>query len=201
MILFLTNKVWPFIKQHWLAIVIALLMFAGGLGLSQAFVKPEIIEKTKIETVIKEVEVIKEVKVKVKDTSTDISKDVHREITTTKYPDGREVKVEVIDSDFNKKKIETQIVYKDRVVEKLVEVEKKVEVIKEVKMPGKDWRVGVDFGTNIPNFSLDKPFIGIGNESNFTVGVRADRRILGPVWLGAAGYLNGSVLIGVSAEF
>lgn len=197
---FFKNKAWPFVKKNWLAILIAVVMFAGGVALTKGFMKPEVIEKIKTETVVKEVTVEKKVYVKQKDSTTDVSKDIHKETTTTKYPDGTEVKHEVVDSDINKHKVETQIVYKDRIVEKQVEVEKKVEVIKEVKVQ-RDWRVGVDIGTNIPNFSMSKPFIGLGNEGNFTVGVKAERRVVGPVWVGASGYLNGSVMLGVAVEF
>lgn len=171
-------------------IVVALLV---GIGAGW-FAKPDVVkveEKLKVVEVVKEVvvqhETVRVEVVRVKDTQ--VVERWHREKTETKTPDGTVVTKEVedknIDSIIKEKENSTEV----KIVEVIKEVVVEKEVIKEkvVTPMLAQWHLGVLVGT-APRF--DSP-----TDTPLLIGVEAERRILGPVWLGAWG-MAGSPVVG-----
>lgn len=75
-----------------------------------------------------------------------------------------------------------------RVEERVVEVVREVEVLREIRTPLPDWRVGAMIGVDL---SSPGPAYGL----------QVERRILGPIHVGAWGMSTGAVGIGVSVTF
>lgn len=137
--------------------------------------------------VVVEKEVVRVEVVHVKDTT--VVERWHREKTEEKKPDGtvtiKEVEDRNIDSHTKERENSTTVqvveVEKQVVVEKEKIVEKRIEPI----LP--NWHLGVLAGV-APRFDspLDTPVV---------IGIEAERRILGPIWLGAWG-MGGSPVVG-----
>lgn len=160
------------------AVAIAFIAFVGGGAVGWA-IKPD---QVRIEEKVRMVEVEKQVVVtqekvrvevvKVKDTQT--VERYRKEKTTS--PDGtiREVEERNIDAVSKETVNNTEV--------KVVEVEKKVEVEKQVDRVVKidpvlaQWRAGLMVGASLQVDNIAK--------SPIMVGVEAERRIAGPVWIG-----------------
>lgn len=161
--------------------LLAILIVGIGIGW---YVKPDVV---RVEEKIKTVEVEKQVVVAqekvrvevvhVKDTQ--VVERWHREKTEEKKPDGtvltKEIEDRNIDSIVKEKENSTEV--KVVTVEKQVVVEKKVEVEKKIEPVLPNWHVGILAGA-APRF--DNPA-----QTPIMLGVEGERRIVGPVWLGA----------------
>lgn len=170
-------------------IAVPVVTLVVGFGLGWVLKKPivQIEEKTKVVEVEKQVVVVQEKVrvevVKVKDTQ--VVERWHREKTEEKRPDGTVLTKEVED-----KNIDTLIKEKENSVQvKVVEVEKQVlvekEKIVEKKLTLPDWHVGALVGVG-PNFEQI-------NNTTISVGLEAERRIIGPVWVGGWFMANSAV--------
>ena len=186
------------LKLHWkkiLFVVLPIVAFLAGRFAGPS--APErIVEKVRIQEVVKEVVVVQEKVrieiVKVKDTQ--VVERWHREKTETKSPDGTVVTKEVED-----KNIDTLVTEKENNVEvKIVEVEKQVVVERQVVTEKiidnqKRFKVGLLVGAH-PDI-LPVPQI-----NSYAVGGEVGVRLLGPVWAGvwAVGTTKGQALGGLS---
>lgn len=181
-------------------VLIGLLLAGGGYAFGRYAQPAKVVEKTRVETktvtqtvyqdkIIDHIVYVKEKK-----------EDKHTTTTTTKTPDGTVVtktetedKIDTsakIDHTKDENKVVTQIVYQDKIVEKLKLVESK-------KL---DWRLAAGAGVSIPTF-LGKQQIGIPGLSGAVIQVEVDRRIIGPVFLGLWGNSQGTTGLSLSAVF
>lgn len=182
-----------FENNKWAIVLIGLGIFGVGMVVG-SFVKPDTV---KVEERIKVVEVVKEVVVehetvrveivRVKDTQ--VVERWHREKTETKSPDGTVITKEIED-----KNIDTLVKEKENSTElKVVEVIKEVVVTKEIEKEKivtpvlAQWHLGVLVGV--------APRFDVPSETPLLLGLEAERRLAGPVWLGAW-VSGGSPLVG-----
>lgn len=174
------KKVLPFLA-------VAVLCLGGGAALGWGL-KPDVVkveEKLKVVEVEKQVVVEKEKVVvqvvKVKDTQ--VVERWHREKTTS--PDGtvKEVEDKNIDSVVKEKENSTEVKVVE--VEKQVVVEKQVDRVIKIDPVLAQWRVGVSGGAQFLTAQLPAPVV--------VLGVDAERRIAGPIWVGLAGSVNAQV--------
>jgi len=171
-------------------VVVALLV---GIGFGW-WAKPDVVkieEKLKVVEVEKQIvvqhETVRVEVVRIKDTT--VVERWHREKTETKSPDGtvvlKEVEDKNIDSIVKEKENNTEVkvveVIKEVVVEKVVVQERVVTPMLA------QWHLGVLIGT-APRF--DSP-----TDTPLLLGVEAERRIVGPVFLGAW-VMAGSPVVG-----
>lgn len=141
--------------------LIILALCAFSYGLGR-YLTPE-------KVVTKEVEVIKEVIKEVVKENTNIKKNTQTKIVETTYPDGKYIKeTYILDQD-------TVVIEKDTTVSIDKEVTKQIEKIIENSKP----QYGVAAGAGY-NFDVAKPVYV----------VQAERRILGPLFLGVYGTTN-----------
>lgn len=134
-----------------------------------------------------------------------LKKSIHKEKTSTTYPDGRVEAKEVVDINVEKTVQTTEVreVTRDVVVvqEKVVTVDRIVEkeVLKEkvTEAPKPQWKVSPLVGVNIRDLSLGQGL----TTGPLAFGVKVDRRIVGPVFLGAWGISSGQAGLSVGMEF
>lgn len=170
-------------KKVWIAaaaVVYTLVVFGAG----RFSVAKKVQEKAK-ETVVAKTDTKADTKTSDNKT-TDLDKDVdkHTKKIIIERKDGTKItKVDTNTSTHVVKK-EVEIRYVDRVVTQVKEVEKKVEVTKTVEKALPNWTVSAKLGTTFNDFKVTPvaPYV-----SPFLLGVEVDRRIVGPVWLGAWG--------------
>jgi hypothetical protein len=213
------STTFSFIKTHWrpvLACLAVVLSFVGGRWLAptppaKIEIQEKVVEKIVEKEVIKVVEklvvdqkvVEAEVQKRMKDLETSVDKIITR--TTTTKPDGTIISTETIEVHKKKKETVIEIKYVDRVVEtkvfvdRVVEkvVDRVVEVVVEKKTVidnRKDWRVGVLVGAQ-------PTFLPVPNLGALSFGGEVERRIVGPVWLGAWGISNGSMGLKAGIDF
>lgn len=194
-----------FFQKYKAHLIVGVVCIVAGVGTGW-YAKPDVVkieEKTKIEYVEKQVVVVQEKVqiVHVKDTT--VVERWHREKTETKTPDGTVVTKEIEDKNIDTHTKENTETVKVVEVTKEVVVEK--EVVKEVKIDPvlAQWHVGALVGV-APRF--DNPAT-----TPIMLGVEAERRILGPIWLGgwvmagspvtAFGITNAAVGLKVAGEF
>lgn len=194
-------------QQHksWLKpTLIVVAVFLLGLGTGKYLTPSKIVYQDKIQVVEKQV-VVEKVKTEVQVQKVYVenkNEKVHRTITETKKPDGttetvtnEDVNTDTTTKDTtNTNKTETD----DKTVEK--DTDKKEDKSKLVVNAKPSWRIGADVGVNIPYY-LGKSEVGVPNMKGTVVGLRVDRRILGPVFMDIWGNTQGSLGVGVSAEF
>lgn len=195
------EKIKEFVVEHkWWFIgagVVLLLLLAFGSGFwampQKVLYKDKIVEKTVEKLVFKDKIVEKVVYIQAK------KEKKKTETTTTKKPDGTEVThtVEHTDTDtdttVNKDKVVEKQVFVDRIVEKIVEKEKLV-----LNQP--NWRVGAGVGVNIPYY-LGQPEVGVPALRGAVIQLEADRRVIGPFWIGIFGNTQGTVGLTLSGVF
>lgn len=183
------NKSWL-----WL-ILVALALFGGGIAVGRFTLPAKVVitEKVKevvVEKVVEKVKVETEVKV-VKVYLKNEAQKIHR--TVEEKPDGTKVTTEDINIDSvvkeNTDTHSTEIKFVDRVVEKWQE--KIVEKTKTV-LNQPNWSVFAGAGVNIPCM-LGTPQPGVPGMACAVVQAGAERRVVGPFWLGVNGSTQGDV--------
>lgn len=189
----MTDSTTPTWKQYLLKAMPYLAMLVIGVGIGW-WAKPDVV---RIEEKIKTIEIEKQVVVtqekvrvevvKVKDVQ--VVERWHREKTEEKRPDGTVITKEVEDRNIDSKMVEKE----NNVQVKVVEVEKQVIVEREKQVERKiepvlpQWHLGVLAGV--------APRFDVPTETSAIVGVEAERRIVGPIWLGAWG-MTGIPVVG-----
>lgn len=170
------KKVLPFV-------IVAVVFLLGGAGLGWGL-KPDVVqieEKEKIVTVEKVVDRVVEKLVEVKVKDTQYVERWHTVKTTTK--DGAVTET----TDKTKEAVvkDTVNTAKDTETVKTVEVEKVV--TREIKITPvlAQWRVGVSGGAQFLTAQFPAPVV--------VLGVEAERRIAGPIWVGVVGSVNAQV--------
>lgn len=193
------KNIWTNHKGVVIAIGVAILCLLLGYG-SGRYVQPaKVVEKEKIVTQIQEKIVYQDRVVTQKVLVEVEKKQQHTETTTTKKPDGEIVTTTKTDINTDERtkdsesKTEEKVVYKDRVVQQVVEKEKIV-----TNQP--DWRVAAGAGYSIP-YALGADSPGVPGLQGFVINAEVDRRILGPVWLGVQGNTQGVVGLTISGVF
>ena len=179
--------------------VIALVVLIGAFAAGR-YTAPEsvrTVETVKVVEVEKQVVVVQE-KVKVEKVYVqNEAQAIHREEHTTTRPDGTVEVVKTEDINVTKVVTENNTQYVDRIVEKeVVKYEDRiVEKVKLVTMKKPDWMIGAMVGYDFKNLDATK-FV-----SGLHYGAHAERRILGPVFLGAWGMTNRDLGLSLSMEF
>ncbi|CAB4127303.1 hypothetical protein UFOVP75_129 [uncultured Caudovirales phage] len=197
-----------FLKDHWrvfAALGLAALLLFGGYAFGRYATPPNVVihETVKTVEVEKQVVVEKEKIVYQKVHDTDQKKNVHVEVVEIKHPDGTVETHKTADDKTGTVSHEAAVQYVDRIVEKEVvkyvdrEIEKKVEV----SSPKPDWRVAPLIGVNGPSalgILGGKPFNAL---QDLSLGVEVERRIIGPVSVGAWAVSSGQGGLSVAVEF
>ncbi len=164
----------------WLKLSLGILLFGGGLVLGRFSTKPQIQEKIVTKEVIKTVEVEK-----VQDNKQDSkkeAKDEHKVVVVVRKKDGTITTKTVVDTHDRQVEVKTEIKYVDRVVSVDKEVEKRVEI--KITPKEVNWQFSANFGIRFDNLAL------VPNPPYFKpalIGLEVDRRVIGPVWVGAWG--------------
>ena len=196
-----------FASEHrtWIIWIVVVLAALGGGFAAGTYLKPaKVVEKEKItyqEKIVyqdKIVEKIVEHTVYVKAQQTD----VQRTVVEVVRPDGtverntteRDLSHSNTSKENDKQTVKVEIKYVDREVIKEVEKTKIVEAAR----PG--WRVGAGVGYDVMT-ALDEPTRGIPGLQGFSVSLSAERRVIGPFWMGAWGTTTGLVGVQLSGEF
>lgn len=197
------KKYWPatkdvIIRYRLEYVAIALILVAVGYGLGRyaqpakvvtkevvhEVVKTQVVEKTKTEDVVD------------KSRQANVDQKVHRVVVETKHPDGTQTTTttEDVDTDASSKATshEVEVRYVDRVVTKYEDriVEK---VTQTLRQP--DWRLGLGIGVSVPHF-LGQGDVGVPGLQGFVIQAQVDRRVVGPLWLGA--WLNTQGTVGLN---
>lgn len=186
------------LKEHkwvWICLLGALLL--GGAYLAGRYTTPtKVVEKTveKIQykdRIVTKTE-IQKVYVQVQD------KDRHKETTTVKTPDGTTT-TRVVEDEKTKvttKDKEQEIKYVDRIqtVDRIVEKEKIVTMAKP------NWRMGILAGVDVMT-ALGRTTQPIPQLGPVTLGLQAERRIVGPFFLGVWGLTSGQVGLNAAIEW
>jgi hypothetical protein len=192
---------WNWLKAHprLRAAIVLVLVFMLGFGSAfyahpaKVVEKEKIVEHTKVQIQYQDRIVEKKVYVQVE------KKHEHTETVQTKKPDGTVVTLTKQDADTNTGTNETtdstathtltEVKYVDRIVEK----EKLV-----LRQP--DWRVMVGVGYAFATLA-GQPEIGLPSMHGLVVQAGADRRILGPVFVGVSLNTQGTAFVNLSAVF
>lgn len=195
---FLKN-LWQNHKKTIIAIAAVLLALILGYGGGRYAQPAKVVEKEKIVTQIQE-KLVYQDRVVVQKVLVEVEKKhEHVETTTTKKPDGEVVTTTKTDTNTdettkeNETKTEEKVVYKDRIVQQVVEKEKLV-----LRQP--DWRIAAGVGVSIPHY-LGQQDVGVPIPYGLVIQAEADRRIIGPVWLGVFGNTQGTAGLMLSAVF
>lgn len=190
-------------------IVILLVCFGGLAALHYLFPQERVVEKTEIHETVREVTKTEEfskelskLREELKEAKTAMMNERYRkEKTWNKAPDGTESSHEVEEKNISSVVTET----KESVKVQVVEVEKQVVVVQtntverqveveKIREPAlRNWRVSPMVGVA---FDAKPGFNGV------VYGAEAERRILGPVWVGVWGAGNTTVggMVGVKAS-
>lgn len=193
------KNLWANHKKTIIAVGVVLLALLLGYGGGRYAQPAKVVEKEKIVTKVEtKIEYQDRVVTKIEYVKVQ-EKHQHVETTTTKKPDGEVVTTTKTDTDTDTNvhkdtdKVEEKVVYKDRIVQQVVEKEKLV-----LRQP--DWRLAAGVGVSIPHY-LNQPDVGISIPYGLVVQAEADRRIIGPVWLGVFGNTQGTAGLMLSAVF
>lgn len=195
------SLVWNWFKVHpriRLAIML-LIVFILGAGTSfylkpaQVIEKEKIVEKIKVQTQYQDKIVEKKVYVAVE------KKHETATTTTNTHPDGTSTTTTTTTTDTNTgvnettDTTETHALTVTKYVDRIVEKEKQV-----LRQP--DWRVSVGVGYAFAGLA-SQPEIGLPSMHGVVVQAGADRRILGPVFLGVSLNTQGTAFVNLSASF
>lgn len=202
------SVVLSFLKNHWkpLSVVAAFILTAvGSYSLGRYGVPERVViqEKLKVVEVEKERLVVVESTVEKKVYVSNESQRIHREEYQVKHPDGTEELTKKEDINVDKVVTDTQVKYVDRTIEKEVvkyvdrEVEKRVDVTK----PSPDWRISPMLGVNAGTIPGAIAAGELKLADTVVGGLEVQRRIWGPVSLGAWGLTSGQVGVTASLEF
>jgi len=182
-------------------ILVAVALGGGGYAFGRYEQPAKIVTTEKLVTVVQEKivyqdrVVIKEVKVKDKDT------DKHTETTTTKKPDGTVVTTTKTDTHVDEhtdtKKDTTE--EKTKVVEKVVE--KTVEKTKLVESKKMDWIVHGGLGVSVPVLLGQGTQQGVPGLKGAVIQVGVDRRVVGPFYIGVFGDTQGVAGLRLAGAF
>lgn len=190
---------WSFIKSNWKTICCALALVAAFIGgRASVSTQPErITEKTveKVQFVDRWHERVIEKQIKVRDETTNLSR--HREVTKVEHPDGTKVFKEVEDLNIDKIVKETETKFVDRVVDRIVFQDREVKKETIIESPQKNWLVGPMIGFRLAELG----FRDGGLQLPVEFGAQVQRRVLGPVFIGAYGMHKGTAGLTVSFEF
>lgn len=190
--------------RHWIYLVLAAILLAGGgFAVGRYLTPPATITTEKVHEVTKDVVVTKtEIQIqKVYIHDSEKQEKIHRVVAETTATDGSKTKTTTedigVDTVVHDNTHDTEVKYVDRVVEKYVDriVEKKTQVLKT-----NDWRIAAGAGIAIPYF-LGQGSPGIPGLQGAVINVEADRRIIGPFWMGLQGNSQGVVGLNLSAVF
>lgn len=182
-------------KKMYLCLVGALLLLIG-YGTGRYVVPDRVVIQTKVQEVEKAI-VVEKVRTEVQVVKVAETKQrLHREETDYKHANGDEEKRVTEDSNIDSVIHEQDTKYVDRDVIK--EVEKRVEVIKEkfVERDRPNWRLGGLVGYNFATLktnALDMDGVVFGAE--------VQRRIAGPISIGAFGLSTGTGGLSLNLEF
>lgn len=200
-------QAYAYIKnQPWLRnALIALLLLLLGYGTGRYLAPSKVVIQDHVVTVEKEVVVTQvqtQIKVvKVVDTSSD--RKVHRTTTETTKPDGTKVETTTEDIDAAKTSHEADDTNKSQQANSTSTTDKKIDSthteVKITERPG--WHMGVDLGLNLSHMIGNDPNVGIPGLRGAVVGVHAEHRVIGPLFLGLFGNSMGAAGLSVSAEF
>lgn len=192
-------------KTKLAAAVVALLLLSGGFALGRFGQAEHVVykEREKVVEVEKIVYVDREKVVEKVVTIDNTKTRIVREEKTTKLPDGTETTTKTekigVDKDVSNvaTKVEEKLVYVDR--DRVVTVEKEVFVDKTKPMP--DWRIGAMAGLNFPQL----PGLVAGDSfdvlTHTVFGLQVERRIVGPLSVGAWGLSSGTGGLTLNLEF
>jgi hypothetical protein len=200
----LLTQIKSFFSKHKfkaLAVLAFVLVFGVGYweGHSHVPVKTVIQEKV-VEKIVTQVQT----QVQTSDNVNDQKKDdenIHTVTTIVKKPDGTTTTQIVSDTNDDKSDTKVEVKYVDRVQTVTQTVEKTVEVTKTVETAKPNWMVKAMAGASFNQSKLQPtaPFI-----NPIYLGLSVDRRIIGPVYLGAWGMtttnLNNNI-VGLSLSF
>jgi hypothetical protein len=195
-------------NKHWLSLIlIAVALFGGGMAVGRYTLPAKVVTTEKVHEVVKDriVEVVKTevrvVEVKIHDSKQ--AEKVHRVTVEGIDPPGcksktvtEDINIDTVVHD-NTNTNSTEIKYVDRVVEKWQDriVEKTKTVLNQP-----NWRVAAGAGVAIPYF-LGQGSPGVPGLQGAVINVEADRRIIGPFWLGIHGNTQGVVGLNLSGVF
>ena len=136
-----------------------------------------------------------------------LKESIHQEKHTTTRPDGTTETTETIDRNVDRTVQTTQVqtvekqvvVTQEKVVDHVVKVETQVVVEKEkiVSAEKPNWLIGPMVGVNVRDLTLAQGL----TTGPLSFGVHVDRRIAGPVFLGAWGLSSGQAGLSLSLEF
>jgi hypothetical protein len=207
----------PTFKKYlvYAGVVLALLATAFVIGRYTAPAK--IVEKVEVREVEKQVVVekvdekkLEELTLQVQQTLHQLSqlkKSIHKERTKVTHADGRTEEKEVVDVNVSRtvESVQVQEVEKQVVVvqEKAVEVEKQVVVEKVVEKEKivtaekPQWKVGPMVGVNLKELNVGQSL----TTGPLSYGAHVERRIAGPVFVGAWGLSSGQAGVIVTVEF
>lgn len=185
-------------------VVVLLILMGGSYAFGRYAVPPELViqEKLKVVEVVKEVVVEKIVEKEKKVYIADTKDRTRTETTHTKSPDGTETTKTVEDKNIESVVKETEIKFVDRevikFVDRVLEVDKSLDL---KQMAAKDWRVGPMVGLDIPRLARQVDASAVDPLSFLAVGIQVERRIVGPISVGAYGMSNGMVGATLTFEF
>lgn len=198
------------IQQYWkYAILVILLPVSFFWGRQSG--------PTKIVEIEKKVEVIKEAQIiqqkidiqelikQVQDIVQKQAKNVRREVTVTKAPDGSETK-HVVETDQstsessahteNSKNTNTTTTTDTKIWKETIRIEEKLKIV-ERPMVFK-WMIGLDIGYHIPSLWGDQLNFNLIPVRGLVGGVSVQRKLFGPVWGGP--WINSAGMAGVNIK-
>jgi hypothetical protein len=203
----LPSQAYAYVKnQPWLRntlIVVLLLLLGYGAGRYLQPAKVVIQDHTvtvEHQTVVTQIKT--EIKyVKVKDTSA--VKQTHETETITKKPDGTTVEVVAIDTNQQNTTHTDTNVDKNKQANSNSTTDSKTDATHtQITTNEKEgWHMGIDLGLQLSNIIGNDPLVGIPGLHGAVVGVHAEHRVIGPLFLGLFGNSMGAAGLSVSAEF
>jgi hypothetical protein len=179
-------------RRPWLwAVVAALLLLLLGYGAGRYATPAKVVEKEVVKTQLQDKIVYKDRIVTQKVLVEVAKRDTHTVTATTKKPDGTVTTTVTRDDHVDEhKKDDTNTTETASKVETKV-ITQTVEKLKIVQSQA-SWRVSAGVGVSVPHF-LGQGDVGIPGMQGAVVTVGADRRIVGPLWLGVWGTTQGAV--------
>lgn len=206
-ILGVSSQAYTYVKsQPWLRnTLIVLLVLAVGYGAGRYTTPTKVVVQDHVVTVTKEV-VVTQVKtqiqyVKVKDTSLDHK--THETVTETTKPDGTKTEVTTIDTDTTKNQhVDTSANKSTQANSSDTKDSKTDSTHTQITTNDKEgWHLGVDLGLSLPHYLTGAPTIGIPSLNGAVIGVHAEHRVIGPLYIGLFANSQGTLGLSASGEF